>query len=125
MAQRTIICLRCPRGCDVTVNLDSEGLVESTEGNFCKLGTEYAAQEVTDPRRILPTTVRVRGGTEPLVPVWTPTPIPKAKLLELARATRGIVLDAPVAIGQVVIHDWEGTGVDLVASGEVAVRSVS
>lgn len=125
MAQRTIICLRCPRGCDITATLDRDGRVEKTEGNFCKLGIEYATQEVSDPRRILPTTVRVRGGTDPLVPVWTPVPLPRAHLLDLARATRSIVVDAPVEIGQVIIHDWGGTGVDLVASGEVAVGSLA
>ncbi|WP_455382064.1 DUF1667 domain-containing protein [Salinispira pacifica] len=119
MAERTIICLRCPRGCEVTATLDNDGHVASVCGNTCKLGIEYATQEVEDPRRVLPTTVRVRGGTMPLVPVWTPTPIPKSRLLDLARATREIVLDAPVEIGQVVIKDWEGLGVDLVASGEV------
>jgi len=119
----TIICLRCPRGCEVAVHVDSEGVVSEVSGNGCKLGVQYVTQEVRDPRRILPTTVRVRGGTHPLVAVWTPEPIPRGRLLELARATREIVVDAPVADGQVILKDWMHLGIDLVASGAVDVAS--
>ncbi len=116
---RTIICLRCPRGCEVTAGIDEQGDITEVTGNVCKLGVEYVTQEIRDPRRILPTTVRVRGGMHPLVAVWTPQPIPKGKLLELARESRRIVLDAPVCDGQVVLHDWQHLGIDLVTSGSV------
>lgn len=89
------------------------------EGNFCKLGIGYATEEVSDPRRILPTSVRVRGGTRPLVPVWTPVPVPKRLLRALAERTRDIVVDAPVAVGDVVLSNWNDLGIDLVASDEV------
>ena len=50
MAERSIICLRCPRGCEITATLDNDGRIEKTCGNFCKLGIEYAAQEVAAGR---------------------------------------------------------------------------
>jgi len=121
--EQTIICLRCPRGCEVTAHVDGDGAVTEVTGNSCKLGIQYATQEVRDPRRILPTTVRVRGGNHPLVAVWTPDPIPRGMLLELARATREIVVDAPVEDGQVILKDWMQLGIDLVASGAVDVAS--
>ncbi len=117
--RRTVICLRCPRGCEMTVSMDGEKPV-AFEGNSCKLGVAYATEEVTDPRRVLPTTVRVRGGVRPLVPVWTPEPVPKGLLRDLARETRRITVEAPVTVGDVVLRDWHGLGIDLVASGEVA-----
>ena len=119
MKRETIICLRCPRGCEISTTLDGYGGIVEIFGNVCKLGREYVETEIQNPRRILPTSVRVRGGKQPLVPVWTPTPIPKEKLLDLARASRTIVLDAPVEVGQVVIADWQGLGIDLVTSGDV------
>lgn len=117
--ERSIICLRCPRGCEISTTLDGYGGIVEIYGNVCKLGRDYVEAEVTHPMRILPTSVRVRGGERPLVPVWTPRPIPKGRLMDLARATREIELEAPVAVGQVVISNWEGLGVDVVASGTV------
>ena len=117
--ERSIICLRCPRGCEISTTLDGYGGIVEIFGNVCKLGRDYAEAEITNPLRILPTSVRVRGGVRPLVPVWTPRPIPKGHLMDLARATRDIELQAPVAIGQVVIQDWQGLGIDLVTSAAV------
>jgi len=116
---RTDICLRCPQGCEVRTILGPNDEIMEINGNRCKLGREYVEQEIRDPRRVLPTSVRVRGGIRPLVPVWTPEPMPKGLLLELAKDTRRIELEAPVHVGDVVIENWRDTGVRLVASGEV------
>lgn len=118
--ERRDICLRCPRGCDVTTLVAAGGEIVSIEGNRCALGREYVEQEIRDPRRVLPTTIRVRGGERPLVPVWTPEPMPKDLLLELARETRHMEVEAPVHVGDVIVDNWRDTGVRLVASGEVA-----
>jgi len=119
MDTRTDICLRCPRGCTIETILGDNCEILKISGNQCKLGIAYVEQEISDPRRILPTTVRVRNGLRPLVPVWTPEPIPKDLLMELARATRTIEIDAPVHVGDVVLSDWKGLGISLVASGDV------
>lgn len=116
---RSDICVRCPQGCEIHTIVDPDGNIHKLTGNRCKLGREYVEQEIRDPRRVLPTTVRVRGGSRPLVPVWTPDPIPKHLLLELAKASRNVKVDAPVHIGDVVLDDWRGLGIQLVASGEV------
>lgn len=117
--RRTDICLRCPQGCEVETILGENDAILSMSGNRCRLGREYVEQEIRDPRRVLPTSVTVRGGMRPLVPVWTPEPMPKAMIMELARETRSIEVEAPVHVGDVILDDWRGTGVRLVASGEV------
>lgn len=117
--RRTDICLRCPQGCQVETVLGENDEILSITGNRCKLGKEYVEQEINDPRRVLPTSVRVRGGVRPLVPAWTPEPMPKDLIMDLARETRSIELEAPVHVGDIIIDDWRGTGVRLVASGEV------
>ncbi|WP_438829680.1 DUF1667 domain-containing protein [Alkalispirochaeta alkalica] len=88
-------------------------------GNKCKLGVDYVKQEIQDPRRVLPTSLKVKNGNRPMVPVWTPEPMPKGLLLELAKDTRKIEVEAPVHVGDVLIEDWRGKGIRLVASGEV------
>jgi CxxC motif-containing protein len=88
-------------------------------GNKCKLGVEYVQQEIQDPRRILPTSVKVKNGTRPIVPVWTPEPMPKGLIMELSRESRKIEVEAPVRVGDVVLDDWRGLGIRLVASAEV------
>jgi CxxC motif-containing protein len=118
--RRTDICLRCTQGCEVETVLDDTDEILTMNGNRCKLGREYVEQEIRDPRRVLPTSVRVRGGERPLVPVWTPEPMPKGLIMELARETRAIEVEAPVHVGDVIIENWRETGVNLVASGEVA-----
>lgn len=117
--RRMDICLRCPRGCEIHTVLDENDEILSMEGNKCKLGPEYVKQEIKDPRRVLPTSVRVKNGVRPLAPVWTPQPIPKSMLLELAAASREIELEAPVHVGDVALKNWKGLGIDLVVSGEV------
>ena len=119
---RTDICLRCPRGCEIHTVLGDNDEVMSQSGNKCKLGIEYVTQEINDPRRVLPTSVRVTGGTMPLVSAWTPHPMPKALLLELAADTRRMTVPAPVHVGDILIDDWRGMGVQLVASREVPKR---
>ncbi len=120
---RNDICLRCPRGCEVITVLDDKGAILDISGNQCKLGIEYVKQEINNPRRVLPTLVRVAGGMRPMVPVWTPEPVPKGLLLDLAATTRSIEVDAPVSVGDVVLDDWRGLGIQLVASGAVARRA--
>jgi CxxC motif-containing protein len=116
------ICIRCPRGCEVTTSVDGYGAITAIHGNFCKLGEDHVRDELKDPRRTVTSTVRVKNGKNPLVPVWTDQPIPKDKILALAGELRKIELHAPVHIGQVVLQNALGTGSDVVASGDVEVK---
>ena len=116
--KRKLICIRCPRGCEIQTTLDGY-TVEDIKGNVCKLGEEYVKNEIKDPRRIITSTVRVKGGVYPLVPVWTTTPIPKEKVFELMNLLREIELDAPVEIDKVVIKDIFSTGTDVATSSNV------
>jgi CxxC motif-containing protein len=115
-----IICVRCPRGCEIGFELDASGHVASVAGNFCKLGKAHVEMELVDPRRTLTTTVRVSGGVHALVPVWTEEPLSKTRVLELADLLRAKVLEAPVALGDVVMEDALGLGIRVVTSGSVA-----
>ena len=57
MEERKLICIGCPMGCPLTVEIDG-GEVVSVTGNTCKRGDVYARKEVTNPTRIVTSTVR-------------------------------------------------------------------
>ena len=113
-----MICITCPMGCSVELTRDGETLL-SVDGNTCKRGEDYVRRELTDPRRMAATTVRVKDGVHPLVPVYTASAFPKPRLFELLDALRQVELEAPVAMGQVVLANALDTGIDILASREM------
>mgnify|MGYP000096260876 CR=1 FL=1 len=119
MEKRELICIGCPMGCPLTVTLDG-GAVVTVQGNTCPRGDAYARKEVTAPTRIVTTTVRVTGGTLPAVSCKTRSDIPKEKIFDVVRALKSVVVPAPVHIGQILLPDAAGTGVDVVATKDVA-----
>ena len=110
-----IICITCPMGCTLEVTREGKTITK-VDGHGCKKGLAYAEAELTDPRRMVPSTVKVRGGVHPLVPVCTAAPIPKPLIFDLLAELRRVELRAPVQIGQVVVEDAFGTGVDVLAT---------
>ena len=113
--KRSIICVSCPRGCPVDVEIEN-GEVISVTGNTCKRGDSYARAEVTHPVRSLTSTVKVEGGIHPVVPVKSAGPVPKEKMFECMSVINSVTVKAPVKIGDVVIEDILGTGVNIVAT---------
>lgn len=115
---RSLTCIGCPLGCQITVELEG-GTVLSVVGNTCPRGEAYARKEVTAPARIVTSTVRVRGGELAAVSVKTEKEIPKEKIFDCVRALRNVEVDAPVKVGQVLLTDAAGTGVNIVATKNV------
>ena len=115
-----MICITCPVGCALEVTHEGTTVINVT-GNTCKKGIDYAKGELTDPRRMVATTVKVHGGRHPLVPVYTAAPVPKPLIFDLLAALRTVELEAPVHMGEVVLANALGTGVDVVASRDMPV----
>lgn len=111
-------CIMCPMGCLLTVTL-TDGVVSDVTGNTCPRGELYARQEVTDPQRMLTTTVRVEGGALALLPVVSQTTLPKGKIMACAEALRQVSVKAPVHTGEVVVSDILGLGVDIIAARDM------
>jgi CxxC motif-containing protein len=112
-----VICTTCPKGCTLEVTRDGETIISILNG--CKRGAEYAKQELTDPRRMVASTVRINGAIHPLMPVYTSAPFPKPRIPELLKLLRTVQLEAPVASGQSVLENVFGTGIDIHASREM------
>lgn len=122
-------CTTCPSECALTIETRiDENEVEhvlSVQGNRCARGRQFAEQEVIRPMRILATTIVVRGGDEKLLPVRTARPIPRDLHLHAMRDIRHASVTAPVHMGDVVMSDLLGTGVDLVASMNVDAQKLA
>lgn len=119
MEKREMVCVSCPIGCAITVELDDNNDVISVTGNTCKRGDAYARQECTHPERMLTSTVKVDGGRLPVVPVKSAKPIPKEMLFDCMTEINKVTLKAPVEIGDVVLKNILNTGIDIVATNEV------
>ena len=109
---KELICIVCPKGCHLKVD-EENGY--SVTGNSCPRGAEYGKIELTNPTRVITSTVAVRGGDYPRCPVKTSKPIPKGLIFEAMKTLDDLVLDAPIQLGQVVVKNVCGTGADFVA----------
>lgn len=118
MKRKELICIGCPMGCPIVVEME-DGKVLSVTGNTCPRGESYARKEVTNPTRIVTTTVRVDGGKVPMINVKTEQDIPKDKIFECIAALRGVTVKAPVHIGDIILENVADTGVNIVAAGNV------
>ena len=118
MSTIELTCIGCPLGCPLTVTLEGKEVTNVT-GNTCPKGAIYAKKEVTNPTRIVTSTVRVSGGSSPMVNVKTASDIPKGKIFECVEALKDVVVTAPVKIGDVVLTNVAGTGVDIIAARNV------
>lgn len=113
--KRNLVCVSCPLGCPIEVEIEN-GQVISVRGNTCKRGDAYARTEVTNPVRSLTTSVKLEGGIHPVVPVKSSSPVPKDRMFDCMKEINGAVIKAPVKIGDVVIENICGLGVDIIAT---------
>lgn len=117
-------CTTCPSECllSVEVERDADGnvaAVHSVTGNSCPRGDKFAHQELTCPMRVLTTTVAVSGGDEALLPVRTAEAIPLELHTQAMALIRGLVVEAPIHMGDVVLENLLDTNVNLVASMDI------
>ena len=115
---RELICIGCQLGCPLTVEMKGTEVVSVT-GNTCPNGDRYARKEVTDPRRTVTSTVRVLGGSLPVVSVKTAQDIPKNKIFDCMQELATIRVKAPVQEGDVIVSNIANTGVSVIATKEI------
>ncbi len=117
MENRELTCISCPIGCQMMVCIDNEDI--RVTGNTCKRGEIYAKKEVTDPRRVVTSSVRVKNGDLIRVSVKTETDIPKDKIFDCMADIFKAEAVAPVKIGDIIIENCAGTGIAVVATRNV------
>lgn len=114
MADSTYTCIVCPRGCRITV---SDKLEVSGQG--CKRGLDYAVAEHTHPVRTLTTTVAIKGSSLRRLAVISSAPIPRTLLRDCVAQVNKVQVTAPVRMGDVIVANVCGTGVDVIAARDV------
>lgn len=112
---KTLICIECPKSCGLSVDIEN-GKVKDVKGAKCPKGIGYAIAELENPTRILTATVLAEGLGLKLVPVRTDKPIPKPDLLRSAEEIRKMRLTKPVKTGGVIVDNFLGLGVKLIAT---------
>lgn len=113
---REIVCIVCPNGCRIQCEPSGDGVRYS--GNKCKRGVEYAASELTRPMRSLTTSVRTVFPDVPVVSVRTDGEIEKAKIREVIGALSKVTLQSRIPIGDPVLKNVCGTGVNVICTSD-------
>ncbi len=113
---KQLICIVCPKGCRLTVD-ENNGY--KVTGNACERGAAYGYKELTNPTRVLTTTVKIQGGPLPRLPVKSDRDIPKALLRPCVERLAEVTVHAPVRVGDVLLENILDTGANIVATGEM------
>lgn len=112
---REMICITCPIGCRLSVEEGPAGELLVT-GNKCERGKAYAEAEVKSPKRVLTLCVRAGADGSVLLSCKTAAPFPKEKIPALIAELGKLRVALPVAMGDAVLADALGTGIDVVAT---------
>jgi CxxC motif-containing protein len=113
-----IVCVLCPMGCKIKYNA-VDGKIVAVEGNRCPKGLSYLEEELKEPKRIVPTSVKVVNGELPLASVKTSKPIPKRLISKFMELVKQVQIEAPVKVGDVIMKNVLDTGADVVATRSV------
>ena len=113
--EKEYICIACPIGCHLKLNIGADKKMEVT-GNKCKRGEAYALEEFSEPKRVVTATCTLGLENLERLPVKTTKPILKDHIDSLLKEIYSIKLEPPVKRGQILIENFLNTGVDVVAS---------
>ena len=109
MSVKEFTCIVCPRGCHITVD---ENL--NVTGNSCPRGKEYVLNEITNPTRVVTSTIRVTNRFLTVVSIKTDKPIPKDRIFDLMNFINTLSIEAPTSIGQIVSKNPLGLDCNIV-----------
>ena len=115
MMKREITCIVCPRGCRLTADIQGENITVTGQG--CPRGEKHALAEILNPVRSLTSIVRVSNRRDTMVSVKSAAPVPKGEMFAIMEKIHAASVEAPVAIGDVIIDDVCGT--QIIATKEI------
>ncbi len=111
---KELTCIVCPRGCRLTIDDDL-----NVTGNSCPRGAIYAKDELTNPKRMITSFMRVKNRHDCVVSVKTSTSIPKGKIFEVMEAINKVGVDAPTHIGDIAIKNVLGLDADIIITKNI------
>ena len=131
MGKNEFICTVCPRGCHLKVEPEKDYKVT---GNGCPKGKAYGKAEMTNPTRVVTSTVKLRrkaaqtGDSAGItaandstlydfrIPVKTTRPVPKTEIMNLMKFIDSIELDERPEIGTVIAREVLGLDANLIVT---------
>ena len=112
--KKELVCIVCPRGCHLTIDENN-----NVTGNSCSRGVTYAINEITNPLRMLTSTVFIKSELIKRLPVITSKEISKNLIFDVMKEINKVRVEAPIKMHQVIIKNVLGTGADIIATREV------
>lgn len=114
--KQEFVCVICPNSCRLNVEVLADGRLD-VQGFQCKRGLEYAESEFLDPRRMLITTMRIKNGILPVIPVRSNKEIPREKMLEAVQEVNKNEALAPIKMHDIIMENLLGLeGINVIAS---------
>jgi len=121
-----LVCITCPMGCRLGITRHAEGSL-AVSGNRCPRGVKYAEEELLAPRRMVSATARIAAGQNPgglgaiaRIPVRSSAAFAKERVPELLAAIYALNVSLPVRRGDVLIRDFKGSGIDVIATRTIS-----
>ena len=115
---KELICIVCPRGCRIKAEV-VDGKLLNIDGNGCIRGKTYALNELTNPTRMVTSTVVIESEELKRLPVMTDKPISKDLIFKAIEEINKVVVKAPIKIGDVIIKNILSTDVNIVATRNI------
>ncbi|MBC8569620.1 DUF1667 domain-containing protein [Zongyangia hominis] len=113
---KELICIVCPKGCHLRVDEENGYAVT---GHSCPKGQDYGYKELTNPTRVITSTVKIDGGIHRRLPVKTNRDIPKGKIFDVVKALDAVEVSSPIQVGDVIVKNILDTGADIVATRDM------
>lgn len=118
--KQEMVCISCPMGCNMDVEIIVSGITSyNVSGNKCPRGEEYAIKEMTNPTRVITSTVKLKNGHLPRLPVKTSEPIPKGNIFDCIKVLDTVEVTSPVKVGDVIIENLLGLDINIIASRSI------
>ena len=111
---KELTCIVCPRGCRLTIDDEL-----NVTGNSCPRGAQYAKDELTNPKRMITSFVRVKNRENTVTSVKTSTSIPKGMIFDVMNEIDKVRVSAPTKIGDIAIKNVLNTGADIIITKNI------
>lgn len=117
MEKHNLVCIVCPVGCRMTLTEDKNAdQGYEVDGNKCKRGIIYGIEELSNPTRVITSTIKIEEALFRRLPVKTDGLVPKESIFECMKLINAVHVTSPVKVGQVLIENILNTGVNVVSS---------
>lgn len=118
--KKEMICITCPIGCHLIIEQDGDHI--EVTGNTCPRGKQYAIAELTNPTRMLTTTIVIENAVYHQLPVISSAPIPFDKMNDTMVLLKDVKVQAPIHEKDIIVENIFGLGIDIIASRSMKVK---